>query len=109
MRGGYETDPARRSVPPVPVPNVARGRATCPAVPTCMCASPPVRQVLTNTESAARQYVLRPKAVALGWPVEQIVTIDTDQGQSGASAADRAGFQRLVAEVGMAAPGSCSG
>jgi DNA invertase Pin-like site-specific DNA recombinase len=56
-----------------------------------------LRQVLTNTESAARQYALRQKAFALGWPVEQIVTIDTDQGQSGASAADRAGFQRLVA------------
>ena len=64
-----------------------------------------LRQVLTNTESAARQYALRQKAVALGWPVEQIVTIDTDQGQSGASAADREGFQRLVAEVGMGRAG----
>ena len=35
----------------------------------------------------------------------QIVTIDTDQGQSGASAADREGFQRLVAEVGMGRAG----
>jgi DNA invertase Pin-like site-specific DNA recombinase len=64
-----------------------------------------LRQVLTNTESAARQYALRQKAVALGWPIEQIVTIDTDQGQSGASAADREGFQRLVAEVGMGRAG----
>ena len=31
--------------------------------------------------------------------------IDTDQGQSGASAADREGFQRLVAEVGMGRAG----
>src|SRR6478609_9619857 len=60
-----------------------------------------LRQVLTNTESAARQYALRQKAIALGWPAEQIITIDTDQGQSGASAADREGFQHLVAEVGM--------
>ena len=60
-----------------------------------------LRQVLTNTESAARQYALRQKAIALGWPAEAIVTIDTDQGQSGASAADREGFQRLVAEVSM--------
>src|SRR3954471_12224368 len=60
-----------------------------------------LRQVLTNTESATRQYGLRQKAIALGWPVEQVVTIDTDQGQSGASAADREGFQKLVAEVGM--------
>jgi DNA invertase Pin-like site-specific DNA recombinase len=64
-----------------------------------------VRQVLTNTESTTRQYALRQKAIALGWPSEQIVTIDTDQGQSGASAADREGFQRLVAEVGMGRAG----
>ena len=31
--------------------------------------------------------------------------IDTDQGQSGASAADREGFKRLVAEVGMGSAG----
>ncbi len=64
-----------------------------------------LRQVLTNTESATRQYALRQKAIALGWPAEQIVTIDTDQGQSGASAADREGFQRLVAEVSMGRAG----
>src|SRR5881397_840740 len=64
-----------------------------------------LRQVLTNTESTARQYALRQKAVALGWPIEQIVTIDTDQGQSGASAADREGFQRLVADVSLAKAG----
>src|SRR6478752_6484645 len=64
-----------------------------------------LRQVLTNTESGARQYALRQKAVALGWPAEQVVTIDVDQGQSGASAADREGFQRLVAEVGVGRAG----
>lgn len=64
-----------------------------------------LRQVLTNTESAARQYALRQKAIALGWEAERIVTIDTDQGQSGASAADREGFQRLVAEVSMGRAG----
>ncbi|GAT11295.1 recombinase family protein [Mycolicibacterium novocastrense] len=63
------------------------------------------RQVLTNTESAARQYTLRQKAITLGWEAERIVTIDTDQGQSGASAADREGFQRLVAEVSMGRAG----
>ena len=60
-----------------------------------------LRQVLTNTESANRQYALRQRAIALGWPADQVVTIDSDQGQSGASATDREGFQRLVAEVGM--------
>ena len=42
-----------------------------------------LRQVLTNTESATGQYALRQKAIALGWPADRIVTIDTDQGQSG--------------------------
>jgi DNA invertase Pin-like site-specific DNA recombinase len=60
-----------------------------------------LRQVFENTESTKRQYDLRQNAVALGWPVEQIVVIDSDLGQSGASAVDREGFQRLVAEVGM--------
>lgn len=64
-----------------------------------------LRQVLTNTESTARQYALRQKAIALGWPASQVITIDTDQGQSGASAADREGFQRLVAEVSMGRAG----
>ncbi len=64
-----------------------------------------LRQVIHNTESAERQYALRQRAVALGWPAEQIVVIDTDQGQSGASAADREGFQRLVADVGMGRAG----
>ena len=60
-----------------------------------------LRQVLENTASTARQYALRERAVALGWPVERIRVIDGDQGQSGASAVDRAGFQTLVAEVGL--------
>ncbi|GAC1376115.1 MAG: recombinase family protein [Acidimicrobiales bacterium] len=64
-----------------------------------------LRQVMNNTESTARQYALRQRAVALGWPLEQVVVIDSDQGQSGASAADREGFQRLVADVGMGRAG----
>ncbi len=64
-----------------------------------------LRQVINNTESTARQYALRQRAVALGWSAEQIVVIDCDQGQSGASAADREGFQHLVAEVGLGRAG----
>ena len=64
-----------------------------------------LRQVHTNTESAQRQYALRQRAIQMGWPVEQIVVIDTDQGQSGSSAADREGFQRLVADVGLGKAG----
>jgi len=60
-----------------------------------------IRQVFENTESTRRQYALRQRAMALGWPAERIVVIDDDQGQSGASAANRKGFQHLVAEVGM--------
>lgn len=60
-----------------------------------------LRQVLENTESTKRQYALRERAVALGWPIERIIVIDHDLGQSGASAADREGFQRLVSEVGL--------
>ncbi|MEU1601241.1 recombinase family protein [Streptomyces sp. NPDC005708] len=60
-----------------------------------------LKQVLNNTESTVRQYGLKERAVALGWPADRIHVIDTDQGQSGASAADREGFQRLVTEVGM--------
>lgn len=58
-----------------------------------------LRQVLENTESTKRQYALRDRAVALGWPIEHIHVIDCDLGLSGASAQDRDGFQRLVAEV----------
>jgi DNA invertase Pin-like site-specific DNA recombinase len=64
-----------------------------------------LRQVIHNTESGARQYALRQRAVALGWPTEQIVVIDSDQGQSGASAVGREGFQRLVADVGLGKAG----
>ena len=64
-----------------------------------------LRQVLENTESTKRQYGLRQHAVALGWPVERIIVIDTDLGQSGASAVDREGFQKLVTEVGLGKAG----
>ena len=60
-----------------------------------------LRQVLENTESTQRQYALRQRAVALGWPLERVIVIDDDQGQSGASAEHRKGFQQLVAEVGI--------
>ena len=68
-----------------------------------------LRQVMENTESTQRQYALRQRAIALGWPAEQIVVIDTDLGQSGASAADREGFQRLVTEVGLGRAGIVMG
>ena len=64
-----------------------------------------IRQVFENTESTKRQYALRQHAIVLGWQTEQIIVIDSDLGQSGASAVDREGFQRLVTEVGMGKAG----
>ena len=64
-----------------------------------------LKQVIHNTESAIRQYDLRGKAVALGWDASQVTVIDIDQGQSGSSAADREGFQQLVAEVSLGRAG----
>jgi len=60
-----------------------------------------LRQVLENTESTKRQYDLRQRAVALGWPLERIMVIDSHLGQSAARAADREGFQKLVTEVSL--------
>ena len=68
-----------------------------------------LRQVMENTESTERQYALRQRAIQLGWAQEQIVVIDSDLGQSGASATDRLGFQYLVAEVGLAHAGIVMG
>jgi hypothetical protein len=64
-----------------------------------------LKQVVNNTESTQRQYALRGRAVALGWDEGQITVIDTDQGQSGASAAGRDGFQHLVSEVSLGRAG----
>jgi DNA invertase Pin-like site-specific DNA recombinase len=61
--------------------------------------------VFENTESTIRQYDLRQRAVALGWPVEQIIVIDNDLGQSAATAVDREGFQKLVTEVSLGRAG----
>lgn len=68
-----------------------------------------MRQVMENTESTARQYALRQRAVALGWQLEQVTVIDSDLGQSAASAADREGFKTLVSEVGLGHAGIVMG
>ncbi|WP_454727753.1 MULTISPECIES: recombinase family protein [Cupriavidus] len=68
-----------------------------------------MRQVIENVESTKRQYALRGRATALGWRDEQIIVIDSDQGESGASASWREGFQRLVTDVGMGRAGIVMG
>ena len=60
-----------------------------------------VGQVERNTESAARQYALRERAVELGWPAGSVAVVDEDTGRSGASSDGRLGFKELVAEVGL--------
>ena len=41
----------------------------------------------------------------MGWPIERVIVIDSDLGQSGAASADWAGFQQLVGEVGLGRAG----
>jgi DNA invertase Pin-like site-specific DNA recombinase len=67
------------------------------------------RQVLENTESTQRQYALRDRAVALGWPLERIHVIDCDLGKSGSQSAGRDGFQKLVSEVALGKAGLVMG
>lgn len=59
-----------------------------------------LQQVSENLESQRRQYALADRAAELGWPRGAIVVIDDDLGRSGSGVA-RAGFDRLVSEVGL--------
>jgi len=63
-------------------------------------------QVRHHTASTARQYDLVQRALQLGWAPDQVLTLDQDQGHSGASAQGRDGFQWLVAEVGLGHAGA---
>src|SRR5213594_3888544 len=64
-------------------------------------------QVRHHHESQRLQYGLADHARALGW--REVVIIDDDLGKSGASAAGRVGFQRLVATVGLGQVGAILG
>ena len=54
-------------------------------------------QVLHNRESSALQYAMRDRLMELGW--SEIEVIDDDLGRSAAGGVQRAGFERMVAEV----------
>jgi DNA invertase Pin-like site-specific DNA recombinase len=54
-------------------------------------------QVLHNRESGALQYAMRDRLTALGF--SEIEVIDDDLGRSAAGGVQRAGFERMVAEV----------
>src|SRR3954451_538949 len=59
------------------------------------------QQLQNNQESTRRQYGLAERARQMGWPETAVRVIDDDLGMSGASSEGRAGFQRLVAAIGM--------
>jgi len=75
----------------------------------CYVRQSTLKQVFENTESTKRQYALRERAIALGWPVVQIVTVDSDLGQTATSVADRKGFQRLMTAVSLGRVGLVMG
>jgi DNA invertase Pin-like site-specific DNA recombinase len=54
-------------------------------------------QVLHNRESSALQYAMRDRLAGLGW--SEIEVIDDDLGRSAAGGVQRAGFERMAAEV----------
>jgi DNA invertase Pin-like site-specific DNA recombinase len=56
-------------------------------------------QALSHQESLRLQYALTERARALGWSAEAIEVIDTDVGQSAASAGHREGFNAFVGQV----------
>ena len=68
------------------------------------------RQVTEHKESTQRQYALRNRAIAAGWPIERIRVIDCDLGKSASIAtAARDGFQLLVSEVALGKAGIVMG
>jgi DNA invertase Pin-like site-specific DNA recombinase len=60
-----------------------------------------LNQVKHHQESTHLQYRLVDRAIALGWPHSRVHVIDDDLGKSGADSAERHGFQKLMAEIGL--------
>lgn len=75
----------------------------------CYVRQSTLKQVFENTESTKRQYALRERAMALGWTIPQIVTVDSDLGETATSVADREGFRRLMTDVSMGRVGLVMG
>ena len=63
-----------------------------------------VQQLRHNEESRRLQYAMRDRLGALGW--KEVEVIDNDLGRSAGGMVDRAGFQRLVAEVSLGEVGA---
>jgi DNA invertase Pin-like site-specific DNA recombinase len=60
-----------------------------------------LQQVQHNQESTRLQYSLEAMARELGWEAGRVLVLDDDLGTSGAAAAGRHDFQRLLAEVAL--------
>jgi DNA invertase Pin-like site-specific DNA recombinase len=58
-------------------------------------------QVEHNRESTDRQYKLVDRALGLGWARDQVKVVDEDLAHSGRTTAERAGFARMITEVGL--------
>jgi DNA invertase Pin-like site-specific DNA recombinase len=71
----------------------------------CLVRQGTLAQTRVNTESLERQYELARRAVALGWGPGQVQVVDAGLGLSGAQAANREGFQELVAQVALGRAG----
>lgn len=60
-----------------------------------------IGQVRLNRESTERQYALKDRALAFGWPEDRIEVLDADLGLSGTQSTERKDFQHLVSDVSM--------
>lgn len=63
------------------------------------------RQGFANAETLQRQDRLREQAIVLGWPVESVMVIGSDIGQSGASRRYRPGFRQLLRQIELGCVG----
>ena len=63
-----------------------------------------LQQVLHNEESRRLQYAMQDRLRSLGW--KRVDVIDDDLGRSAGGLVERAGFQRLVAEVSLGEVGA---
>jgi len=57
------------------------------------------QQLVHNEESRRLQYAMRDRLAALGW--KDIIVVDEDLGRSASGVVERAGFERLVAQVSL--------
>ena len=65
-----------------------------------------MEQVRHHQESTERQYALKDKAIALGWPTGRTRILDGDQAVSGSTTNGRDDFKKLVADVSLGEVGA---